>query len=197
MHQLIFPDIKGTWGHVNLATEALSTEEPNPLLDPDVSRLWKADIHRKHQIDFSYGGYLEDRSRLWRGSYLQPGCAWHLGIDYTVPEGTPVRLPFDATLRTLSLCPEKWGWGGKAVFQLPSGLFAIFGHLDLGVSSLGSRFSAGDLIGTVAPSERNGGWAPHLHVQFVSRRLDPDAVDGYSALYPGIERDFPLPKRLA
>ena len=56
MCRLIFPDLKGTWGYVNLAQEAAKVKESssNPLLDPEACRLWKNSIHRRLGVNFSY-----------------------------------------------------------------------------------------------------------------------------------------------
>jgi murein DD-endopeptidase MepM/ murein hydrolase activator NlpD len=195
----IFPELRHRrWGYVNFGIAALGViKEPNPLLDPDCCTVWKQQIHDGTGIDFSHGGYLEDRNHMWRGSYLQPAGAIHLGIDFTVPEGTEVHLPTDMILHSATTDPDQnGGWGGKAVFKLPDGLFVIFGHLELNgilVTSQRQQYMAGDRIGTIASANWNGGWDPHLHVQIVGPGRNPELVDGYSHLYETIRQDFPDP----
>lgn len=151
-------------------------------------------VHERLGIEFSYGGYLEDRSFLMRDHYQKVGWTWHLGIDYTVPAGTPVHIPMGATLASFTVDKDQdGGWGGKAVFKAQDH-FLIFGHLNKITPK--HSYEAGDLIGTIAPFESNGGWFPHLHVQAVRSYLNPHEVDGYARLYEGIDLDFPRPDLL-
>ena len=138
---------------------------------------------------------MEDRSHMWRGSYLRPGQALHLGIDYTVPEGSAVHLPCNCSLHSAIHDPDQnFGWGGKAIFLVRPETFVIFGHIDLiGLHRPGEQYHAGDLIGRVAPPARNGGWDPHLHLQMVGPGLNPDILDGYTAPYEHVRLDFPDP----
>lgn len=200
MHKLLFPTLVGKWGHVNFNEEALAIEADPAILDEKSSGHWVEQIHKGRGIDYSYGGYMEDRAFLMRGQYQKPGETWHLGIDYTVPQDTPVHIPVDAKLRSFGMDPDQFGgWGGKAIFETRLG-YLIFGHLEK--AEVKSEYKAGDFISTIAGFDRNGGWFPHLHVQAVvnqiqsgpiSRSLNPHLVDGYSALYTGIEIDFPRP----
>jgi len=200
MHKLLFPSLKGTWGYVNFGEESLSLrkEKSNPLLMPTACGKWVQALHKKYSIDYSYGGYMEDRSNLWRGHYMLPGYTWHLGIDYTVPIGTPVVLPFDAVLvRSIVDTDQDGGWGGKTFFKLDNHII-IFAHMDRIATRLG-QCKAGDIIGFIADELNNGGWFPHLHVQAVRSAdplLDPLEVDGYDRLRTGIEHDFPRPDTL-
>lgn len=192
LHELLFPSLKDRrWGYVNFGEESYAMER----------RLrggrWVESVHHNHGIEFSYGGYLEDRNNLWSGSYLKPGCAWHLGVDYAVPTDTYVHLPVDAQLVRAIMDPDQdGGWGGQVIVQVggDAGTKVIFGHL----KSLCPRphMKAGEVIGQIAPREGNGNWEPHLHVQLVSDWLDATTVDGYSHLYEGIDKDFPRPESL-
>lgn len=200
----LFPQIEGEWGYVNVAKIAecivgnmgLQTHDPNPFLDPVIVDRWMEFVHDIKEIDYSWGGYLEDRSVLWRGHYHQPGEVIHLGVDVNVPAGTEVFMPTWGILAHSFQDPDQnGGWGGKIIFQCTTGafegLYLIFGHLKDIPHDIGTKYIPGQKIGVIAEAEINGGWAPHLHVQLM-REFLPN-VDGYAAHYEGIEDDFPNP----
>ncbi len=191
IHQLLFPTLKDkSWGYVNFGEESRIYKS-----DPEISPHWVQRVHESRSIEFSYGGYMEDRSFLMRGQYQKPGETWHLGIDYTVPAGTPVHLPCDGRLHIAMIDQDQnGGWGGKLIFRT-SNCYLIIGHLDKIVSEI-RAYKAGEKIAEIADFSNNGGWFPHLHIQtvpLVHYLGNLGMVDGYSKLYDGIDRDFPRP----
>jgi len=195
LHHLLFPELKDrSWGYVNFNEEALAIEDDPKILDPEESGHWVEKLHKSRKIDYSYGGYFEDRAFLMRGHYQKPGETWHFGIDYTVPVGAPVYLPWDADLMFMTHDPDQHGgWGGKMIFRLRNNHFAIFAHL--AKSDAGREdCRKGDFVGSIGDISCNGGWFPHLHLQIVAPHLDPNVVDGYGRLYDGVEKDFPRPE---
>ena len=121
-------------------------------------------------IDASFGGYMEDHSFLWQGTYLGgSGDELHLGIDYNVPAGSPVAVPFDGTVvRCDDDTPEPWGWGPRVFiettetieFEPPTRYVYAFAHLaDIRVRR-GQTIQAGTQIAVVGESSINGGWFP-------------------------------------
>ena len=103
---MLFPELIGkrsTLIDLNLEAKkwlaSRSTESVNPLLDPTICQNFVVECHQKLGIDFSYGGWLEDRSTLWRGSYLDQKRKYiHLGVDFNVPAGTQVAIERAATV---------------------------------------------------------------------------------------------------
>jgi hypothetical protein len=204
LHHRLFPGLQqAVWTYINLGelSRELPMHEKNPLLDPEKFKMWLRAQHDKlcslnsRATTYSYGGYLEDRSRLWRGHYMKPGCAWHLGIDFNVPTYTPVHMPTHGELISATHDPDQnGGWGGKIIFRLDDGNYLILAHLRLReYYETGSRYPVGHQIGFIADPQHNGCWHPHLHVQIVHKDMDPNTVDGYGALYVGVEYDFPRP----
>jgi murein DD-endopeptidase MepM/ murein hydrolase activator NlpD len=127
---------------------------------------------RRHGLDASYGGWLEERRALWHGSYLDAGERYlHLGTDFNVPADTPVALPWPATvLRVDDDHPEPYGWGPRVIVrpEHDANVVAVFAHLAPGISHYGNeRLPAGAIVGRVGAPPRNGGWFPHLHLQLV------------------------------
>ena len=179
----MFPNLPGKWGELNLNTEAGfrldSRDALNPLLDPATCADWVSKVlHVGHALDYSWGGYMEDRSVLWRGSYLTPEISFHLGIDYNVPVLTEVALPVAAELiYAKHHKDQKFGWGGQLFFRREHGLYFIMGHLKDFVDVVGKIYDQGQTIGKIAPSDCNGGWYPHLHLQ-CTRHFVPN-IDGY------------------
>jgi hypothetical protein len=162
----------------------------NELLDPETCQRMIDSAHAEIGCLWSYGGYLEDRTHLWRLSYLEDSGGFvHLGVDCNVPAGTVVAAPYDCVVRHLfddGDAPQ--GWGPRIILEprdakLP---YLILGHLQPLSWSVGQSIAHGDTISRVAPPPYNGRWFPHLHIQQVSRdhleSLDEEglcSIDGY------------------
>ena len=82
---------------------------------------------------------------------------------------------------------QNGGWGGKVTFECKN-FFLTLAHLKNIPENIGTPYKAGDVVGLVAESDKNGGWYEHLHVQ-CSREFDRER-DAYSKIYYGIEKDF-------
>lgn len=205
----IFPTLNGKWAEANFNEEAKKfspmlpkeTEDCTPENSSRLVDMW----HRLHNVDYSFGGYLEDRSFIFRNKYhAERGTFIHLGIDYNVPAGTPVNVPCPA------IVVDRWadsdqngGWGGRVTLYLPGqDFYMIFAHLapdglPMPGESLGHVYDP-EQVGVVGWERHNGGWFPHLHVQLVSRNYlkthDMRTFDGYAKMYDGIREDFPNPE---
>lgn len=191
----LFPAYVSKWRYLNLdgLARRLSPDvnSPNPFLDPEWMNETLFYVHNTLMGSeyTTYGGFLEERSYLWRGHY-QKGKVIHLGTDFNVPSGIRVDLPCDGVLVESFQDPDQeGGWGGKLTFDC-DGFFLTFGHLDdiLSKKRMGKKVKAGTTIGFVGTPKRNGGWFDHVHVQ-ASRAFDPDR-DGYVEDYCEVEDDF-------
>jgi murein DD-endopeptidase MepM/ murein hydrolase activator NlpD len=190
----------GTFGEINLNLEAMNTFSSkgiNPLNDPIFCKSWVEYLHRKHKIDYSFGGYMENRRTLWRDSYLlRYGEQFiHLGIDINVPEGSLVFCPIP--FRVLKIehdNDQDGGWGTKVTIKTEFGC-VIYAHLYRGVLvTAGKEYDGNSCIGAVGQTTDNGGWFPHLHIQGVSEVLSSCIIsDGYSHEYYRMEEDYPNP----
>ena len=206
---LLFPGLSGkTWADVSLDAFARADfpDGDNPLLDPQKCDAWVNELARKQSVDFTYGGYMEDRGHLWRGHYLPPGPQAHLGVDYNVPAGTKVSLIADGKIVHIARDGSYGGWGGLLVFKLdnpplPGADYLYYGHLKWeDIVTKGQNLKAGDLVGHIGEPHQNGVWFPHLHVQLVSEKqmrkyANPELVDGYMAP-PVPPEDFPDPRKI-
>src|SRR5689334_11635731 len=92
----IFPALAGrTAGFINLndhAAQAPADHGRSTFLDATLTDRFLAAAHARMNVDYSLGGYLEDRRDLWRGSYLDEQSSVHLGIDVNVPAGTGISV---------------------------------------------------------------------------------------------------------
>ncbi len=198
LEKSLFPQLLGKWEPNILLNEYFSLVQKyvkyNPFLEVNLAQEWINLLHKTYGVDYSYGGYLENREQLLTNTYLNPGERIHLGVDYWVPEGTEVFLPVNAQLVYSGHDgDDDGGWGGKLVFHYKD-LYFILGHLDNLVTEIGYTYTK-CRVGVVAGVDRSGGWIPHLHVQCMRK---PDyTVDGYGRWYPGIHEDFPNPEVLA
>jgi murein DD-endopeptidase MepM/ murein hydrolase activator NlpD len=210
----MFPELQGSkYCYVNLEDEAVrwSSEHPelfagvgNPLLDPGICQRMMDEVHARFGVVWSYGGYLEDRSRLWRGSYLEAtGSFLHLGVDCTVPQGTSVAADFPAKVILADHDPDRDGGWGTRVLLASEGPVFIYAHLQgVGVRP-GQELEPGAVFAEVGGPPDNGNWHPHLHVQAIRAGLFHEILlerfqelDGYghpdaSAI---LRQDFPDPR---
>ncbi len=170
----------------------------NPLADPLFMQAWIEHLGRASYADGKtiYGGYLENRSDMWRGTYLdrQPhGCGFHLGVDVWLQEGAFIRCPVPVEVEDVYCDDDQdGGWGGRVTVRGPHGR-VIFAHLSDIVVRRGDELEAGDVLGCVGPIRQNGGWAPHLHLQGLADSIDLYEVDGYGPLDSSTSKLYPHP----
>ncbi len=185
----IFPELNNKrWLNVNLNEESKKTKAD--LSDPNICKKWINELHVKNNVDFSYGGFLEDRSNIWRNQYnKKTGAFIHLGVDFNVPEGTKVALPKKAVVEHIMIDKDQnGGWGGRVIFKIEGEEnYILFGHLNKNISlKKGDVVEAGEIFAEVGRIDENGGWFPHLHVQMMSDEFmelfkeNLAKIDGYA-----------------
>jgi len=209
----IFPALAGrTAGYINLNDHAVQVPPVNGrsvFLDATLTDKFLAAAHARMNVDYSLGGYLEDRRDLWRGSYLDEQSAVHLGIDVNVPAGTGVSVAHASRVEKIVHDPDQnGGWGTAVIFKLeePRGQAAyfVYGHLssELAVKE-GDLVRPGDVVGKIGQHHENGGWYEHLHVQAITadawekfggdlRNFDGYAADPHAAEHPYFPDPMPL-----
>jgi murein DD-endopeptidase MepM/ murein hydrolase activator NlpD len=180
----------------------------NPLLDPAICQRMVDEVHCRKGVDWSYGGYLEDRRRLWRGSYLSAtGAFLHLGVDFNVPQGTRIAAVEESTVVLVDEDGDRNGGWGSRVFLKPAALrrpggVQIYAHLQNVRVAPGARLMPGTFFAEVGGPPDNGNWFPHLHIQGIRESYFHELLvsrfeelDGYGL--PGertlLRRDFPNP----
>ena len=193
------PDRSLRFSHVNLDDWAAEFQrrgtirraDRSVLLNPNVCQKFVSDVHAELGVTASYGGWLENRRTLWKGSYMEEKNLYiHVGVDFNVPWGTRVLAPFDGeVLRVDDDSPEQHGWGPR-LFLRPHdpNIVLIFAHLSGIKAEAGERISAGMELASVGPSVANGGWYPHLHAQAMTAHAYEEHIqtnfkelDGYTS----------------
>lgn len=187
MFEKIFPKLKeGKWAEINL-------NEESKKVDRDLSKIeeckkWIKLISKEKGIDYIFGGFKENRSNLWKNHYnAQSEKFIHLGMDFTVPNGTIVSIPEKGRLIYIRDDEDSFGgWGREIIWELESGNYLLIGHLSKEEEKeiVGKIQESGTIIGKVGDSNENGGWWPHLHVQlmekeFIENHKKMEDIDGY------------------
>lgn len=215
---MLFPQFKNSqFGQINLEAEAVNSRSyqkingKNPLLNPTESQKLIDQFHHRYQLAWSYGGWMENRRKLWSGSYLdQQRTHLHLGVDYNVPQDTEVALPWDAKIIRIDHDSDtEGGWGGRIIVEpvdskLSNHLF-IFAHLsDQITAKIDNVIKKASIIGTVGKPEVNGGWFSHLHIQALTKAKfhqvmenDLADLDGYGSYSrrKELRTEFPDPNK--
>lgn len=189
MFECIFGNLRGNWKELNLNEEA----KKFPTVDfsnPVVCDQWLKSLHKGCAVEYSYGGFLEDRSFIWKDHYnAREKFFIHEGLDFNVPVKTEVSLFEDGkVVEIMRDTAMHGGWGNAAVFWMPRiEKYSIYAHLDEElIISLGKEYKKGQPIGVVGGPEQNGHYFPHLHIQIMdetfakaySRFVD---IGGYSS----------------
>jgi 4-aminobutyrate aminotransferase-like enzyme len=110
-----------------------------------------------------------------------------LGLDLSVPPGSLVRSPLEATVHIVARNDAPKDYGPLVILRhaIPSGeeLFTLYGHLDpASVAGLapGRVLEAGEAFAKVGAPPENGDWWPHVHVQIILDLL------GLGQGFPGV-----------
>lgn len=104
----------------------------------------------------------------------------HLGSDFWVDAGTPIHVPFDATVKIVHHNNLNKDYGPMIILehQMDVGVFyTLYGHLSLSSLSavkLGQNLKQGELLAEVGNAAENGNWPPHLHFQLILDLMDND-----------------------
>lgn len=189
---MLFPTLVGQkFRELNLDREAVPWIEDyerqwgpaarSPLLDPSLGTRFLRQLHDRYGIQWSYGGYMEDRRHLWRGGYMEgSGNFIHLGVDFHVPQGTPLITEYDASVVLVDHDGDLDGGWGHRIFLKPifpadayrfPPLLLIYAHLQNVIPSPGQDLPAGTVLAEVGGPPSNGNWHPHLHIQALRHDL--------------------------
>ncbi|MBI5969087.1 MAG: peptidoglycan DD-metalloendopeptidase family protein [Deltaproteobacteria bacterium] len=105
-----------------------------------------------------------------RESPFSGGTKPHLGLDISVPLGTPVLAPADGVV---SLPGRESEYGRLVCIDHGNGFSTVYGHLKEILVQVGDKVRTGQTIGTVGISGNSTG--PHLHyeVRINGNRVNP------------------------
>ena len=139
------------------------------------------------------GGYAEVRPFYTTQAFQKEGNhgpeyrTVHLGVDFWVPENTPIHALFDGTVYSIHNNDLDKDYGPTLILQHKTdddvSFFTLYGHLSVSSLSLfksGDKVNRNDLIAYVGHSNENGNWPPHLHFQIMLDML------GNENNFPGV-----------
>ncbi len=149
-------------------------------------------LQKEHPNKIIAGGYLEPRPLYTSsaydkvGNYGRESRTVHLGIDFWLPEYTPVHALFDGEVVTATNDAGDKEYGGLIILKHQIEdftFFTLYGHNtpeSVLKHTLGDVIKKGDKICELANYPENGNWAPHLHFQIMLSMLD------YKNDFPGV-----------
>ena len=107
----------------------------------------------------------------WLFPRYVPSFHLHKGLDMFAASGTPVRAPFDGTLKL-----SNGAVGGLAAYvTMSDGTFVYMAHLSAYASdkTTGQQVRQGDVVGFVGDTGNARGGSPHVHLQLHPKGGDP------------------------
>ncbi|MGT2929837.1 RICIN domain-containing protein [Streptococcus dentasini] len=106
------------------------------------------------------------------------GYPGHGGIDYAVPEGTPVHAARDGVVKIAGSGHSWMGWqaGNAVLLQHADGMHTGYAHLSQIIVSVGEQVRQGQVIGYSGSTGLVTG--PHLHFEILP--ANPDFQNGHS-----------------
>ncbi len=96
--------------------------------------------------------------------------AFHFGLDFAAPAGTPVYAPADGVIE---YAKYKKGYGKFMLLNHPFGFKTAYGHLSRFAKEEGDFVKKGDLIAYVGNTGRSTGAHLHYEVRYLYKWLDP------------------------
>jgi len=99
-----------------------------------------------------------------RNASVYGGRAYHPGVDFGAPRGTPIHAPLAGTVRATGntdLVPGCYSWGKWTLIDHANGLSTLYAHQDVISVVAGQRVATGEIIGYVGNTGFSTG--PHLH----------------------------------
>jgi murein DD-endopeptidase MepM/ murein hydrolase activator NlpD len=126
--------------------------------------------------------------RRWHPILKRP--AFHAGIDWAAPSGTPVRAAADG--RVVQARSSYGGYGTYLKLDHGGRIETAYAHLSSMQVRRGARVRRGEVIGRVGRTGRATG--PHLHfeLRLAGRAIDPLKAASY-AMAPPIGTGWPTP----
>lgn len=108
--------------------------------------------------------------------------AFHRGIDFLAPAGTPVKA---AAAGTVSFSGDRWGYGTVVEIDHAGSKKARYAHLSRADVKAGDAVSAGQAIGAVGTSGKSTK-TPHLHFEIWrgDNTVDPAPLLGVISAAP-------------
>ncbi|WP_299012175.1 peptidoglycan DD-metalloendopeptidase family protein [uncultured Polaribacter sp.] len=130
------------------------------------------------------GGYLEKRALYTSDLYVREINGktdrrnTHLGVDFWLPENTPVHAILDGEVVGIDNNNEHKGYGGVIILKhtlANFNFYTLYGHNTIASvfqHKIGDFIKKDQQIAILANAKENGDWATHLHFQVMLDLLD-------------------------
>jgi murein DD-endopeptidase MepM/ murein hydrolase activator NlpD len=151
-----------------------------------LSRIEQARIKSESESVIPFGGYFEKRSIYQTSKHfgIENIRNIHMGIDLWVDAGTPLYAAANGIIHSFAYNGNYLDYGYTLIVFYPGLGYVLYGHLSNPTGEFnwkeGICIRQGEKISTVGNKNENGGWIPHLHLQFINQ------IENYSGDFPGV-----------
>ena len=189
----LFPTVhKNEIHHIDLSTTSRFISGIEEFNDLDFFQKKLEELQKKVPNKIIAGGYLEKRALYTSDIYKREsknGCERrnvHLGLDFWLPENTPVHALLDGEVVCVTDDVYDKGYGGLLILKHKVAdfhFYTLYGHNTVQSvlkHNVGDVIEKGTLVAVLANASENGAWVPHLHFEIMLSRLD------YTDDFPGV-----------
>lgn len=189
----LFPSInKNETHHIDMSVSSKWLGHQEEFNNIDVLQFKIDQLQKEIPTKIIAGGYLEPRALYTSTAYDTIGNSGresrsiHLGIDFWLPEYTPVHAILDGEVVMAVNDEGDKEYGGLIVLKHTTDNFqfyTLYGHNTINSvlkHKVGDTILKGQKITELANYPENGNWAPHLHFQVLLSLFD------YHVDFPGV-----------
>ena len=189
----LFPTInRNEIHHLDLSVSSIFTGHQEEFNNLDLFQFKIDQLQKEVPNKIISGGYLEPRNLYTSteydtvGNYGNQSRTIHLGVDFWLPENTPVHTLFDGEVVIVENDNGDKEYGGLIVLkhqQKGFSFYTLYGHNtpeSVLKYKVGDVIKKGEQVAILANYPENGNWAPHLHFQVMLSLLD------YKTDFPGV-----------
>jgi 4-aminobutyrate aminotransferase-like enzyme/Ser/Thr protein kinase RdoA (MazF antagonist) len=189
----LFPTInKNELFHLDLSVSSKWIGHEQEFNDLDFFKYKINKLQASNPNKIIAGGYLEPRPIYTSteydkiGNYGKESRTIHLGIDFWLPEHTPVHALFDGEVVIAANDAGNKEYGGLVVLKHrieTLEFYTLYGHLMVASATqykVGDTIKKGSEIAVLGNYPENGNWVPHLHFQIMLSLLN------YTNDFPGV-----------
>jgi murein DD-endopeptidase MepM/ murein hydrolase activator NlpD len=187
----LFPTVRKKEAvHIDLSIKNTTVKTEAEFNNPAFFSEKLSEIQQQHPNKIITGGYLEKRALYTSAIYNAENSSEkrniHLGVDFWLPENTPIHAIFDGEVICAVHQKEHKGYGGFIILKHTFSAIefhTLYGHLSENSTlkyKIGDFIKKGTDIGVLGNYEENGKWVPHLHFQIMLSLLD------YQNDFPGV-----------
>lgn len=177
LHNLFPTILKNEAVHIDLSIKNTTVNKASEFNNPTFFEGKLSEIQQLNPNKIIAGGYLEKRALYTSDIYNAENSSEkrniHLGIDFWLPENTPIHTLFEGEIICAVHQKDYKGYGGFIILKHTFNnlkFYTLYGHLSEKSTlqhKTGNTLKKGDNIGVLGNYEENGNWVPHLHFQIM------------------------------